>query len=58
MFRIAGLGYVFQGDTTITFDIPIEISAKSDIDVRAVSVSAGSGISCNYDLMLIDDTHP
>lgn len=55
VFRVAFVGYVFQNNFEYTFQHPLAIPEKTDIDIRAISVAAGAGIACNYDIMLIDN---
>lgn len=53
-FQVETEGKVYQSSFTQNFSNFIKLPAKTDIDVRAITTSAGSELIANFDLVIID----
>tara|TARA_R110001606_G_scaffold396185_1_gene569838 strand:- start:500 stop:1240 length:741 start_codon:yes stop_codon:yes gene_type:complete len=58
-FRIKHLTEVYENNYRYDFTIPLHFPEKTDIDMIAYQVeSAGTRVSCNFDLILVDNARP
>lgn len=51
-FLLKSEAQVFQSSFTQDFEVPLVLTAKTDIDFRAVTTNAGSKCTLNYDILL------
>jgi hypothetical protein len=54
-FRLAHIAEAFQSFYRYDFMIPIPLPEKTDIDVRALAYVDNTRVSCNFDIILIDN---
>ena len=58
-FRIKHLTEVYESSYRYDFTVPLHLPEKTDIDIIAYQVeSAGTRVSCNFDLILVDNARP
>lgn len=55
VFRIVHSGSTYGGQYNYGFDIPLEIAAGSDIDLRATASSGSASVSGSFNLVVIKD---
>ena len=55
IFRVAQVIDIFETNYIRNFTVPIKITEKSDLVLRAISSSAGTALSMNYDIILVDN---
>ena len=56
VFLVAHISEVVNGFYRYDFTAPMKITEKSDIDVRGLADGNGTQMSCNYDLILVDNS--
>lgn len=54
-FRMAHIAEVFESFYRYDFTIPIPLLEKTDVDVRAQAYNDNTRVSCNFDIILIDN---
>jgi hypothetical protein len=54
-FRLAHIAEAYQSFYRYDFTIPIPLPEKTDIDVRALAYVDNTRVSCNFDIVLIDN---
>lgn len=54
-FRMAHIAEVFESFYRYDFTIPIPLMEKTDIDVRGQAYNDNTRVSCNFDILLVDN---
>lgn len=54
-FRMAHIAEVYESFYRYDFTVPIPLPEKTDIDVRAQAYNDNARVSCNFDIILIDN---
>jgi hypothetical protein len=54
-FRLAHIAEAYESFYRYDFQIPIPLAEKTDIDVRALAYVDNTRVSCNFDIILIDN---
>lgn len=54
VFRVAATMALYQMSASHTFEVPVKMSEKTDIDVR-IKGSTNATISCDFELILVDN---
>lgn len=54
-FRLAHIAEVYESFYRYDFRVPIPLAPKTDIDVRAQAYNDNTQVSCNFDIILIDN---
>ncbi len=55
VFLVAHISEVVNGFYRYDFPVPMRISEKSDIDIRGIADGNGTQMSCNYDIILVNN---
>lgn len=55
VFQLKHRFYLFENSYDFTFNIPLVAPSKSDMEVRAVSSSASTGVTAVWNMILIDN---
>ena len=54
-FRLAHIAEIYESYYRYDFTIPIALPEKTDIDVRALAYVDNTRVTCNFDIILIDN---